>query len=61
MVVDDERTLRESCASFLEAEGYAVSDLIDPRRTQPELCNWVDWIQPQLALHLGPRSYTVRP
>ena len=25
LVVDDERTLRESCASFLEAEGYAVS------------------------------------
>lgn len=24
LVVDDERTLRESCASFLEAEGYAV-------------------------------------
>ena len=46
---------------YARAEGYAVSDLIDPRRTRPELCNWVEWIQPQLALHLGPRSYTVRP
>ena len=25
VVVDDERTLRESCASFLEAEGYQVT------------------------------------
>ncbi len=59
------RELEEELASrrspYARAEGYAVSDLIDPRRTRSELCNWVEWIQPQLALHLGPRSYTVRP
>ncbi len=59
------RELEEELASrrspYTRAEGYGVSDLIDPRRTRPELCNWVEWIQPQLALHLGPRSYTVRP
>jgi hypothetical protein len=25
------------------------------------LCDWVDWIQPQLQAHHGPRAYTIRP
>jgi acetyl-CoA carboxylase carboxyltransferase component len=46
---------------YARAEGFGVADLIDPRRTRPMLCDWVEWIQPLLAEHRGPRSYTVRP
>jgi len=46
---------------FSRAEGFGVNDLIDPRQTRPALCDWIDWIQPGLAQHLGPRSYSIRP
>ncbi len=59
------RELEEQLASardpFALGEAYAVNDLIDPRRTRPELCRWVEWIQPRLDEHLGPRAYTLRP
>ena len=59
------RELEEQLASrrspYARAEGFGVSDLIDPRTTRPALCNWIEWIQPHLEQHLGPRSYTVRP
>ena len=46
---------------FPRAESFGVNDMIDPRDTRPELCRWIEWIQPKLAQHTGPRSYTVRP
>ena len=46
---------------FPRAEAFGVHDLIDPRRTRPVLCDWVDWIQPRLRQHLGPRSFAIRP
>jgi acetyl-CoA carboxylase carboxyltransferase component len=59
------RELEESIAAqrspYAAAEAFGVHDLIDPRRTRPALCDWVECIQPQLAAHLGPRSYTFRP
>ena len=59
------RELEEQLASrrspYARAEGFGVSDLIDPRTTRPALCNWIEWIQPRLDQHLGPRSYTLRP
>lgn len=59
------RELEEALAGkrspYTRAEGFAVQDLIDPRHTRPVLCDWVDWIQPQLQAHRGPRAYTIRP
>ncbi len=46
---------------YARAESFSVHDLIDPRRTRPVLCDWLNWIQPQLRDHRGPRSYTIRP
>ena len=46
---------------FPRAEGFGVHDLIDPRRTRPTLCRWVEAVEPLLASQLGPRAYTVRP
>ena len=59
------REIEEALASkrsvYARAEGFAVHDMIDPRHTRPVLCDWVDWIQPQLSAHTGPRAYTIRP
>ncbi len=33
---------------FARAESFGVSDLIDPRRTRPTLCEWLDWVEPML-------------
>jgi acetyl-CoA carboxylase carboxyltransferase component len=46
---------------YARAENFSVHDLIDPRRTRPALCEWVDWIQPLLRDQRGPRAYTIRP
>ncbi len=46
---------------FPRAEAFGVHDLIDPRETRPVLCNWIDEIQPVLALQRGPRAYSARP
>jgi methylmalonyl-CoA decarboxylase subunit alpha len=59
------RELEERLASrrspYSRAEHLGVHDLIDPRHTRPVLCDWIEWIQPQLQAHQGPRAYTVRP
>ncbi len=59
------RELEEQLASqrspYARAESFGVHDLIDPRHTRPVLCDWIDWIQPQLKDHCGPRAYTIRP
>jgi len=46
---------------FPRAEAFGVHDVIDPRETRVRLAQWIDEIQSQLALHTGPRSYTLRP
>ncbi|NRA01810.1 MAG: propionyl-CoA carboxylase [Myxococcales bacterium] len=56
-----EERLAAGRSPFPRAEGFAVQDLIDPRSTRPELCNWVELIQPGLRGHRGERSYTFRP
>ena len=45
----------------LGAESFGVHDLIDPRRTRPALCDWIDWIQPLLREHIGVKPHTIRP
>jgi acetyl-CoA carboxylase carboxyltransferase component len=59
------RELEEALASrrtpFPRAESFGVHDLIDPRRTRPTLCDWIEWIAPLLSERRGPRSYTIRP
>lgn len=59
------RELEEQLAAkqspFPRAEAFSVHELIDPRETRPELCRWIDRIQPLLAPLLGPTSFTVRP
>jgi acetyl-CoA carboxylase carboxyltransferase component len=34
---------------FPRAESFGVNDLIDPRRTRPVLCEWLDWVTPLQA------------
>jgi len=46
---------------FARAEAFGVHDLVDPRRTRPALCAWIEWIQPALRLQLGPRAHAIRP
>jgi acetyl-CoA carboxylase carboxyltransferase component len=46
---------------FPRAESFSVHDLIDPRRTRPRLCQWIEWVEPLLREQLGPRRYTYRP
>ena len=46
---------------FPRAEAFGVHDLIDPRETRAVLCDWIDEIQPALALQRGPRAYAPRP
>ncbi|HEX5067566.1 MAG TPA: carboxyl transferase domain-containing protein [Myxococcota bacterium] len=59
------RALEERFASarspYARAEAFGVNDLIDPRRTRPALCAWVDAIQTALRLHTGERSFAIRP
>ena len=56
-----EAGLRSNRSPFPRAESFAVHELIDPRETRPVLCQWVDWIQPQLETLTGPVRFGVRP
>ncbi len=56
-----EDALAAGRSPFPRAEAFGVHDLIDPRRTRPALCDWIDWIQPRLREHVGPRSHSIRP
>jgi acetyl-CoA carboxylase carboxyltransferase component len=56
-----EERLAASRSPFARGEAFGCNDLIDPRRTRPELCDWVEWIQPLLRGLRGPRQYTYRP
>ena len=59
------RELEEKLAStrspYPSAESFAVHELIDPRETRPALCEWVEWIQPQLESLRGPVTFCMRP
>lgn len=46
---------------YISAESFAVNDMIDPRETRPYLCDWIDLIQSQLDVLVGPRAFTYRP
>ncbi len=46
---------------YISAESFAVNDMIDPRETRPYLCDWIELIQPQLDVLVGPRAFTYRP
>jgi acetyl-CoA carboxylase carboxyltransferase component len=56
-----EDRLREARSPFPRAESFAVHELIDPRETRPVLCEWVEWIQPQLDTLVGPTHFPARP
>ncbi len=59
------RELEEALAArqspYSRAEAFAVHDLIDPRRTRPMLCDWIESAEPQLRAHVGQHSYGIRP
>ena len=56
-----EEKLRDNRSPFPRAESFAVHELIDPRETRPMLCEWIDWIQPQLDDLVGPVHFGMRP
>jgi acetyl-CoA carboxylase carboxyltransferase component len=58
----EDRIAREQSV-FPRAEEFGVHELIDPRRTRPALCNWLDEVQGALRANLnaGPPRYTLRP
>ena len=56
-----EERIREARYPFPRAESFAVHELIDPRETRPMLCEWIDWIQPQLDNLVGPVRFGMRP
>ncbi len=56
-----EELLSKGRNPFGRAESFGVNDLIDPRRTRPILCDWLDWAQPLLRGHVGRRTYGIRP
>ena len=56
-----EERIREARSPFPRAESFSVHELIDPRETRPMLCEWIDWIQPQLDDLVGPVRFGMRP
>lgn len=56
-----EERLRDARSPFPRAESFSVHELIDPRETRPMLCNWIEWIQPQLDTLTGPVKFSMRP
>ena len=56
-----EDRMRAARSPFPRAESFSVHELIDPRETRPTLCQWIDWIQPQLDELKGPVTFSMRP
>jgi len=50
-----EEMLASRRSPFPRAESFGVHDLLDPRRTRPALCEWLEWTRPQLEALRGPR------
>ncbi|MGE0485280.1 MAG: acyl-CoA carboxylase subunit beta [Gammaproteobacteria bacterium] len=46
---------------FRPAESFAVHDLVDPRETRPQLCEWIECSQARLTTLLGPPRFGPRP
>jgi acetyl-CoA carboxylase carboxyltransferase component len=46
---------------YPRAEEFGVHDLIDPRKSRPMLCEWIDEVEGQLRQGTGPRAYSMRP
>jgi acetyl-CoA carboxylase carboxyltransferase component len=46
---------------YPRAEDFGVHDLIDPRKSRPLLCDWIDEVEGQLRQGTGPRAYAMRP
>jgi acetyl-CoA carboxylase carboxyltransferase component len=57
--LEDEMAAAQSI--FPRAEDFGVHDVVDPRRTRPWLCAWIDEIQPRLRAPRAPRRYSLRP
>ena len=55
-----EEMLARRQSPFPRAESFSVHEMIDPRDTRPELCQWIEWVQPLLADQLGPRRFPYR-
>ncbi len=45
---------------FPRAESFSVNDLIDPRRTRPTLCRWLDRVRTRIDEHVAARRYLDR-
>ena len=43
-----EEEFAKSRSAFPRAESFSVHDLIDPRRTRPQLASWLEWTRPQV-------------
>jgi acetyl-CoA carboxylase carboxyltransferase component len=56
-----EEELARAQSILPRAEDFGIHDLIDPRKTRPLLCRWVEEIQAQLRPLRGPRARTLRP
>ena len=56
-----EEKLSTRQSPFPRAEAFAVHDLIDPRSTRPELCKWINRVQPLLPSLLGHARFYIRP
>ena len=56
-----EERLRSGRSPYARAESFAVHELIDPRETRPMLCDWIEWIQPQLENLTSPVHFPIRP
>jgi hypothetical protein len=44
-----EERLSRGRSPFPRAEAFGVHDLLDPRRTRPALCDWIELAHPVLA------------
>lgn len=56
-----EERMAATLSPFPRGEAFSVHDVIDPRRTRPLLCQWIERIQPLLPPLLGPSGFPVRP
>jgi acetyl-CoA carboxylase carboxyltransferase component len=50
-----EELLARGRTPFPAAESFSVHDLIDPRRTRPVLCEWLELVRPLLELRVARR------
>jgi acetyl-CoA carboxylase carboxyltransferase component len=55
-----EERLSRGRTPFPRAEGFGVHDLIDPRRTRPALCAWLEDERLALREHVARRAAALR-